>query len=50
MITFLLMLTSIFSYVTDALNHQGIVIVAWLAALGDAEFRPGRVPAFNPAA
>jgi purine-cytosine permease-like protein len=61
-ISFLLMLTNVFSYVLDALNYQGIVIVAWVAvALAhvwylrrtgrdtrSAEFRPGRIPAFNP--
>jgi purine-cytosine permease-like protein len=61
-ITYLLMLTNVFSYVFDALNYQGIAIVAWVGvalahvawlrrrkiAMGDVEFRPGRVPAFNP--
>lgn len=61
-ISFLLMLTNVFSYVLDALNYQGIFIVAWVGvALAHAaflarrkmrldrlEFRPGRVPAFNP--
>jgi purine-cytosine permease-like protein len=61
-ISFVLMLTNIFSYVLDALNYQGIVIVAWVAvALAHvvylrragrgpehAEFRPGRIPALNP--
>ena len=28
---YLLMLTNIFSYVLDALNYQGIAIVAWVA-------------------
>ena len=61
-ICYLLMLTNIFSYVLDALNYQGIVIVAWVAvALAHvvylrrtsrdaehAEFRPGRIPALQP--
>jgi purine-cytosine permease-like protein len=61
-ITYLLMLTNVFSYVLDALNYQGIAIVAWVGvalahvaylrrrkiAMGNVEFRPGRVPAFNP--
>ena len=61
-ICYLLMLTNIFSYVLDALNYQGIAIVAWVAvALAHVaylpahdrrstrmEFRPGRIPAFNP--
>jgi purine-cytosine permease-like protein len=61
-ISFLLMLTNIFSYVLDALNYQGIVIVAWVAValahvwylrrsgrdVEHAEFRPGRIPAWNP--
>jgi hypothetical protein len=59
---YLLMLTNVFSYVFDALNYQGIAIVAWVGvALAHAwylrghrlkleaiEFRPGRIPAFNP--
>ena len=61
-ISFLLMLTNVFNYVLDALNYQGIAIVAWVAvalahvwylrrssrAVEHAEFRPGRIPAFNP--
>ena len=59
---YLLMLTNVFSYVLDALNYQGIAIVAWVgialahmaylrrehADLDRMEFRPGRIPAFNP--
>jgi purine-cytosine permease-like protein len=59
---YLLMLTNIFSYVLDALNYQGIAIVAWVgvalahvaylrrrhASLDRMEFRPGRIPTFNP--
>ena len=59
---YLLMLTNIFSYVLDALNYQGIAIVAWVgvalahvaylrrsqASVDRMEFRPGRIPAFNP--
>ena len=61
-IGYLLMLTNVFSYVLDALNYQGIAIVAWVgialahmaylrrehADLDRMEFRPGRIPAFNP--
>jgi purine-cytosine permease-like protein len=59
---YLLMLTNIFSYVLDALNYQGIAIVAWVAIalahvvylrsrrvqLEGLEFRPGRIPIVNP--
>jgi purine-cytosine permease-like protein len=59
---YLLMLTNVFSYVLDALNYQGIAIVAWVGvalahanflrgrhqAFDKVEFRPGRIPAFNP--
>ena len=59
---YLLMLTNVFSYVFDALNYQGIAIVAWVGValahvnflrsrkmeLRRLEFRPGRIPAFNP--
>ena len=61
-IGYLMMLTNVFSYVLDALNYQGIAIVAWVgialahmaylrrqhADLDRMEFRPGRIPAFNP--
>ncbi|WP_037410365.1 purine-cytosine permease family protein [Candidatus Solirubrobacter pratensis] len=61
-IGYLLMLTNVFSYVVDALNYQGIAIVAWVGvalahvaylrahkrSLDRLEFRPGRIPAFNP--
>ncbi|MEY2425751.1 MAG: hypothetical protein QOI61_1323 [Actinomycetota bacterium] len=60
---YLIMLTNVFSFILDALNYQGIAIVGWVAmvvvrvvwlrtpnALSRLEFRPGRVPAFNPAA
>jgi purine-cytosine permease-like protein len=61
-IGYLLMLTNVFSYVVDALNYQGIAIVAWVGvalahvaylrskqrSLEQLEFRPGRIPAFNP--
>jgi purine-cytosine permease-like protein len=61
-IAYLLMLTNVFGYVLDALNYQGIAIVAWVGValahvvflrrrnveLDALEFRPGRVPAFNP--
>lgn len=59
---YLMMLTNVFSYVLDALNYQGIAIVAWVGValahvhflrskrmeLRALEFRPGRIPAFNP--
>jgi purine-cytosine permease-like protein len=59
---YLLMLTNVFSYVFDALNYQGIAIVAWVGValthvaylrrrqikLDEMEFRPGRTPPFNP--
>ena len=63
-IGYAIMLTNIFSrYVLDALNYQGIAIVAWVGvamahviyirrrrlALDRMEWRPGHVPAFNPA-
>jgi purine-cytosine permease-like protein len=61
-IGYVLMLTNIFSYVNDALAYQGIAIVAWVSialahigwrslhheSLEQQEFRPGRIPAFNP--
>lgn len=61
-IGYLLMLTNVFSYVLDALNYQGIAIVAWVGValahvnylrghhlkLDGLEFRPGRIPPFNP--
>ena len=61
-IGYLMMLTNVFSYVFDALNYQGIAIVAWVGValahvwylrghhlkLEGIEFRPGRIPAFNP--
>lgn len=61
-IGYLLMLTNVFSYVLDALIYQGIAIVAWVGValahvnylrghrlrLEGLEFRPGRIPAFNP--
>jgi len=62
LIGYALMLTNVFSYVLDALNYQGIAIVAWVGValthvaylrrqkvkLDAMEFRPGRTPAFNP--
>jgi purine-cytosine permease-like protein len=61
LVGYLLMLTNVFSYVFDALNYQGIAIVAWVGValahvyylrghqrIEGVEFRPGRVPAFNP--
>jgi purine-cytosine permease-like protein len=61
-IGYLMMLTNVFSYVFDALNYQGIAIVAWVGValahvwylrghhlkLEGLEFRPGRIPAYNP--
>ena len=59
---YLLMLTNVFAYVFDALNYQGIAIVAWVGvalahanfmrshrrAFNSLEFRPGRIPPYNP--
>lgn len=61
-IGYLMMLTNVFGYVLDALNYQGIAIVAWVGValahvaylrgqqdrLERMEFRPGRIPTFNP--
>lgn len=60
-ITYLIMLTNVFSFILDALAYQGIAIVAWVSialvhiayvrrtvGLANMEFRPGRVPALNP--
>lgn len=51
-ITFLLMLTNVFSYITTALAWQGILTVAWVgivvvhlvAVTGDPEIRASRLP------
>jgi purine-cytosine permease-like protein len=62
LVGYAMMLTNVFSYVFDALNYQGIAIVAWVGValahvaylrghqlrLEALEFRPGRIPAFNP--
>jgi purine-cytosine permease-like protein len=61
-IVYLIMLTDVFSFILDALRYQGVFVVAWVAialthiassrvkqlAGEEAEFRPGRVPLFNP--
>jgi len=61
-LAYLMMLTNVFSYVFDALNYQGIAIVAWVGValthvwylrrerlkLEGVEFRPGRIPPYNP--
>lgn len=58
-IAYLLMLTNVFNFILDALRYQGVLVVAWVGiALThiaytrvrglELEFRPGRVPAFNP--
>ncbi|MCW3004321.1 MAG: permease for cytosine/purine uracil thiamine allantoin family protein [Conexibacter sp.] len=60
-ISYLIMLTNVFSFILDALNYQGIAIVVWVGmalvhiayvrrtvGLANVEFRPGRVPAVNP--
>jgi hypothetical protein len=57
-IGFLIMLTNVFSFIVDALQYQGIAVDGWVAMTVvhilylrrkgvAAEFRPGRVPAFN---
>jgi purine-cytosine permease-like protein len=60
-ISYLIMLTNVFSFILDALAYQGIAIVVWVGmalvhiayvrrtvGLANVEFRPGRVPAVNP--
>jgi hypothetical protein len=61
-IVYLIMLTNVFSFILEALRYQGVFVVAWVAIalthIGsskvkqlvgeEAEFRPGRVPMFNP--
>jgi purine-cytosine permease-like protein len=60
-ISYLIMLTNVFSFILDALAYQAIAIVVWIAmalvhiahlrrtvGLSNVEFRPGRVPAVNP--
>ena len=62
-VVYLVMLTDVFSFILSALRYQGIVIVAWVGVAithvgweawkgiepRRLEFRPGRVPLFNPA-
>jgi len=62
-IGYLIMLTNVFSFILDALTYQGIAIVAWVGmaivqilfllwqrgSLSSLEYRPGRLPAVNPA-
>lgn len=56
-VVYALMLTDVFSYITDALRVQGVLVVAWVGVAmshilrsrgGEIEFRPGRVRRFNP--
>jgi len=60
-IAYLLMLTDVFSFITDALLYQGVLVVGWVGVAmthllsarvrtlsPDDEFRPGRVPLVNP--
>ncbi|MFD1812699.1 purine-cytosine permease family protein [Rhodococcus gannanensis] len=63
-VVYVMMLTNVLSWILQALSYQGVIIVSWVAiamthialtstgkgnALATAEFRPGRVPAVNPA-
>ncbi|MFF0815198.1 purine-cytosine permease family protein [Rhodococcus sp. NPDC003318] len=63
-VVYVMMLTNVLSWILQALSYQGVIIVSWVAiamthialtsngrgrALAAAEFRPGRVPAVNPA-
>ncbi len=62
-VVYLMMLTNVLSYLLQALQFQGVVIVAWVAIVlthilwskargvrpDSVEFRPGRVPLVNPA-
>ena len=61
-IVYAIMLTNVFSFILDALRYQGVFVVAWIAialthiasarvkalAGEEVEFRPGRVPLYNP--
>jgi purine-cytosine permease-like protein len=63
-VVYLMMLTNVLSWILAALTYQGVIIVAWVAIAvthivitsrssrdwaATLEFRPGRVPAVNPA-
>lgn len=62
-VVYVMMLTNVLTWILQALSYQGVIIVSWVAIamthiavssrsgseLGAAEFRPGRVPAINPA-
>lgn len=62
-VVYLMMLTNVLSWITVSLQYQGVLIVGWVAIalthIGwmrvrgmkaeSLEFRPGRVPAINPA-
>lgn len=62
-LVYLMMLTNVLSWIVQALQYQGVVIVGWVAIAlthiawmrlrsipaDSLEFRPGRVPAVNPA-
>ncbi|MFC7752862.1 purine-cytosine permease family protein [Tsukamurella soli] len=62
-LVYLMMLTNVLSWIVVALQYQGVLIVGWVAVAlthilwmrlrriptDSLEFRPGRVPAVNPA-
>lgn len=62
-LVYLMMLTNVLTWIVQALQYQGVVIVGWVAIAlthiawmrlrsipaDSLEFRPGRVPAVNPA-
>ncbi|MFM9376566.1 purine-cytosine permease family protein [Gordonia sp. VNK21] len=62
-IVYLMMLTDVLTWITTSLQYQGVLIVGWVAVAlvhigwmrltgrhaDSLEFRPGRVPAVNPA-
>ncbi|EKF21261.1 permease for cytosine/purine, uracil, thiamine, allantoin family protein [Mycolicibacterium hassiacum DSM 44199] len=60
-LVYILMLTNVLTWILEALTYQGVIIVSWVAIAithiaahrrlpaDSVEFRPGRVPAVNPA-
>ncbi|MFZ2526505.1 MAG: thiamine permease [Rhodococcus sp. (in: high G+C Gram-positive bacteria)] len=62
-VVYVMMLTNVLSWILQALSYQGVIIVSWVAIalthillsarpgtkVPPVEFRPGRVPAINPA-
>ncbi|MEU4312050.1 thiamine permease [Nocardia sp. NPDC024068] len=63
-VVYVMMLTNVLTWILQALTYQGVIIVGWVAIAlthilltsrgagvhtGEPEFRPGRVPAVNPA-